>query len=402
MDKQKYFNSIIYQVLEFDKLALDLHERYFDVVKLCKALPIDIAKKIRRIIITGCGDSYSAAGAMKYAIRELSGIYDCNSPDAVDFCRYYSDSKILKQYSADEVLVIAISFSGNSNFAVEALKRASSIGTHSLAITNNSNSKCSLASECVMNLEIPKGCDTPGLRSYFASLLALSAIGAYLGKCNQNISDKRFQEFKEKIRIYLNKFINKIPEIDSQMFEVANAMKNLEKFELIADWNEGFSAQFIEQKFIECGGVFCDHTTSEEFAHISFFHRNPDTFGMVVLINEDDPSLNRMIDSIGGCLAQHRPTLVITDANPEIFIVNDKNIDISLNFYGSAELGENAMEKAIKPFVCKVPTPPERWMSPLMDFIPGALLASYHAAINEKLFFAGRYDFRNQTWVESI
>ncbi len=39
-------------------------------------------------------------------------------------------------------------------------------------------------------------------------------------------------------------------------------------------------------------------------------------------------------------------------------------------------------------------------MTPLVDFIPGSLLAGYHAAVNEKKYFGGRYDFRTQEWME--
>ena len=106
-----------------------------------------------------------------------------------------------------------------------------------------------------------------------------------------------------------------------------------------------------------------------------------------------------MLDTVGGCLEQHRPTLVVTDAEPKQFEVEPRKVDTSVNIYGSAVLGANAMEHAIKPIVCRIPTAPERWMSPLVDFVPGALLAGYHAAVNERFFFDGRYDFRNQTWL---
>ena len=96
---------------------------------------------------------------------------------------------------------------------------------------------------------------------------------------------------------------------------------------------------------------------------------------------------------------QHRPTLVVTDGDPKQFEVEAREVDTSVNFYGGAVLGVNALKHAIKPIVCQIPTAPEQWMSPLVDFVPGALLAGYHAAINEQFFFGGRYDFRNQTWL---
>lgn len=399
MDKQNYFNSVTQQVLELKDLAAVQVEKCFDLQKLNEVLPPEIAGKIQRVIVTGCGDSYSAAGAMRPALRELSGIYDCSAPDVVDFCRYYTENRILKRHRPEEVLVISISFSGNSVRAAEALERAKNLGLYSLAITGNKASRCGEAAELVLDVETPQGCNTPGLRSYYASLVALSAVGAYLGLCRGKLTQERFAQIGAQIRDYTLEFMEHIGDIDTQMFETACVMKDLRKFETIADWNEGFSAQFVEQKLIECGGVFCDHTTSEEFAHISFFQRDPGSYGMIVMVNEADPSLSRMLDTVGGCLEQHRPTLVVTDAEPKQFEVEPRKVDTSVNIYGSAVLGANAMEHAIKPIVCRIPTAPERWMSPLVDFVPGALLAGYHAAVNERFFFDGRYDFRNQTWL---
>jgi hypothetical protein len=35
---------------------------------------------------------------------------------------------------------------------------------------------------------------------------------------------------------------------------------------------------------------------------------------------------------------------------------------------------------------------------PMVDFAPGSLLGAYVAAVADKLFFAGRYDYRTQQW----
>ena len=48
--------------------------------------------------------------------------------------------------------------------------------------------------------------------------------------------------------------------------------------------------------------------------------------------------------------------------------------------------------------LCCIPKAPEPWMSPLVDFIPGSLMGGYVAALQNKLFFTGRYDYRTQTW----
>ena len=289
----------------------------------------------------------------------------------------------------DEVLVVGASASGNSQRTVEALLRGKELGAHTLIVTANPKSKGAETAELVFDLETPAGCNTPGLRSYYASLVGFAALGAYLGLCSGAIDRDRFDWVKAEIPAYTRRFLERLPEVDEQMFRHALRVKELTKFEIIGDWNEGYSAQFVEEKFIECSGVYCEHTNSEEFAHIGVFHREPKKWGIVALINRADPSLGRMKDSIYGCLAQHRPTLVVTDAAPETFLEEKRTENPP---------GYDSMAAKGTPEICQIPTPAELWLSPFVDFIPGSLLAGYHAAVNERKYFGGRYDFRTQTW----
>ena len=397
MNKKEYFNSVTDQVLDLKNLAAFQSKYCFDLDFLKKTLPFENAKKIRRVIITGCGDSYSAAGAMMLGFRKLSGLKDCNSPDIMDFCSFYTAQKICKGYTADEVLFAGISFSGGSARVIEALEKAKTMGIHSLLITRTPGSKGAQTAEFIMDVATPDGCNTPGLRSYYASLVGIAALGAYLGLCQGNLEQEYFRQIPTRIEKLTMDFMNGFDAIDNLMFAEALRMKDIRKFELIADWNEGYSAQFVEQKIIECSGAFAAHTTSEEFAHISFMARCPEEIGEIVMINEGDKSRGRMKDTINGCLAQHRPTLIVTDMEPEHF-------DLSVNgFSGDSpyfkqEAGYNTMAERGKPVFCKIPKAPELWMSPFIDFLPGSLLAGYHAAVNEIQFFGGRYDFRTQTW----
>jgi hypothetical protein len=112
--------------------------------------------------------------------------------------------------------------------------------------------------------------------------------------------------------------------------------------------------------------------------------------------------MSRMKDTVNGCLAQQRPTLIVTDADPETFEITSSDTESAremFKMFSFADVRFDSMAQARKPVVCRIPKAPEQWLSPLMDFVPGTLLAAYQAAVNEQNFFAGRYDFRTQTWV---
>jgi len=400
VERSAYYNSVTDQVASLGELAGVQSRICFDRCRLAEALPAEVASGIKRVIVTGCGDSYSAAGAMLLGLKKLSGIKKCNSPDIMDFCHYYSPIKVAKGFAMSEVLVISISASGGSERVAEALTKANDLGCESLLITCNPDSLCSRAAKHIFNVDTPKGCNTPGLRSYYASLMAVASVGAWLGLCNGNITEQRFDEVRESIESYTLSFMQEFERVDELMFSEALRMKDLRRFEAIGDGNEGYSAQFVEQKFIECGGVWCDHTNSEEFVHISYMFREPDGIGTVVLISRDDPSFSRMIYTINGCLAQHRPTLIVTDVPEAELDLNIKR-ELGDSPYFKQFLGFDSLAVKGTPTVCTIPAAPEKWMAPFVDFIPGALLAGYQAAVNEVKYFGGRYDFRAQTWAQA-
>ena len=57
MNKKDYYNSVTDQVLDLKNLAPVQSKICFDLEFLKKTLPADKAERIRRVIITGCGDS---------------------------------------------------------------------------------------------------------------------------------------------------------------------------------------------------------------------------------------------------------------------------------------------------------------------------------------------------------
>ena len=45
----------------------------------------------------------------------------------------------------------------------------------------------------VFGVDTPEGCNTPGLRSYYASMVGLAALGAFIGLCNGTVDGERFR-----------------------------------------------------------------------------------------------------------------------------------------------------------------------------------------------------------------
>ena len=119
MNKQDYYHTINLQIEDLRTLVEVQTEKCFDAKKLEALMPEETVKGLKRVIITGCGDSFSAAGSMKPAFCEHSGLKMVSAPDPMEFCRFYEKGELLKGNKPEEVLVIAVSASGGSDRIVE-------------------------------------------------------------------------------------------------------------------------------------------------------------------------------------------------------------------------------------------------------------------------------------------
>ena len=371
MNRKDYYNTINLQVEDLDTLVEGQVASCFSKEKLAALLPQETMKNLRRVVLTGCGDSYSAALAMVRPFQLLSGLKDCAAPDPMEFCRCYTLRQTTANFQPDQTLVVAVSASGGSERIVEMMEKAKGQGAHAMLISNNPESKGAKAAHSTFWVETPAGCNSPGLRSYFASMIGILALGAYVGLVQGHLSEEEFETLQQDIISYTHAYLKDYDTIDEQMFQCALQLKDVEKFEAVGDSGDGGSALFVEQKVIECSGVFCQHADSEDWCHISFFLRDPAHIGTVMILNEDSPNRSRMEYTIDSAIGVGRPTIVVTDS-------------------------EKPFEGAV---VCRGAKPAKEWLAPLMNFIPGSLLAGYHAAVNDKLFFGGAYDYRTQTWL---
>ena len=123
LNKKNYYNTINLQIENLRDLVELQVERCFNLSKLSSLMSEKQFKNLKRVVITGCGDSYSAAGSMLHAFRLHSNVYDTVVPDPMEFCRFYTEEELLKGRLKNEVLVIAISASGGSERIVEMMRK---------------------------------------------------------------------------------------------------------------------------------------------------------------------------------------------------------------------------------------------------------------------------------------
>ncbi len=113
MSKSEYGNPLGNQALSLPDMADAQLEACFDEKTLSGLMSMAEIFNVRKIFITGCGDSIAAAGAFAGVMRKFTGAFHCEMIEPMEFTRF------LKKEEAgigepDSPLVIAISAGGGT------------------------------------------------------------------------------------------------------------------------------------------------------------------------------------------------------------------------------------------------------------------------------------------------
>lgn len=374
MNKLHYDNPLRQQILSLPDLVEDQLLNCFgpglkDLMSMAEIFDA------RKIILTGCGDSYAAAVAMAPVLEKYCDCFGVKAMRAIDFTRFLSRQQI-GIGEPNSPLVIAISAGGSSARVCEALEKANAVGAFSILMTNKPQSRAAQIAKRVYVMGTPAfPNDSPGLRSYFASVVGLIAFASRLGHVRGTLPPTGPKAFQNAIREYVGAWGSAMERIDYQMFEQAQAWQGLTRFDFIGDDVEFGSAFFGAAKFLEVNGCTVSVDDSEDWCHINYFLKDPQSIGTVVMADKNSPAYERERETVGSAVAIGRPVLVVTNGDAEDF--------------------------APGAVICRVPQTPEgyQWLLPLMDYVPAALLAGYLSRLQGEPFFRGA--FQEQTVSEN-
>lgn len=369
MKRQDYQSPINAQVRSLTSLVDEQLKRVFDKEKLESVLSVAEISDIRNIYITGAGDSIAAAGAVADAIESFTGVFNCKAVDLMQFSRFTPAADI-GIGEPNSPLVIGITAGGGTARVAEVLEKANQIGAISLAVTNKVPSRASETAKKTLHVDTPHmDKDFPGLRSYFASMLGLIAIGVRIGRVKNVLGPTAAEEFQKAISDYVHSWEPVMDQIEEQMFELAKTWKDLELYNFIGSGPQLYSALFGLEKFYECNGLVGNYDDAENWCHIDYHLKHPEKIGTVIWADKNSPYFKRTQETVKAAVGINRPTLVIANTDASAF-----------------------EEGAV---VCQIPEAPQgfEWLTTLMDYAPVTFLAGFCATLAGRKFFT-RYDAR--------
>lgn len=228
----------------------------------------DECLSVKRIVITGCGDSHMAGIAAELAFEQIAGI-PTEPMRAMKSGRYAAPYRL--SHYPHNPLVIGISVSGTVSRTREAVGLFSKQNLPTVAITGNPDSPLAQAADKVIDCIIPEFPFAPGVRSYRMSLLALYLLAIRLGEVQDRYSQGEAKILRQNLLNTADAIEATIEAVDEKSLELAEAVADEKSFVYIGDGPNFGTALFGAAKAIEAAGVHAMGQESEEWAHLQYF-----------------------------------------------------------------------------------------------------------------------------------
>lgn len=346
MNSDPLSNPMARQVSSLPELIVDQYHDLEPKVRHLLSTPEIYA--LRKIYLTGCGDSLAACIASRGAFELLAHL-PVEVVPAIELARHLClPHPGSVPYSPT---VIAVSHSGEVARVYEAVKRINHSHGFSIGITSNPSSRLGQEAGKVLKLDVPSFESAPGVRSYLVSLFALLLLAIRLGEVLGHLSMDLANSYRLELLDLSARLQDSLEKMISDMSTVARAWADCSGFDFIGAGPDYASAYYGHAKVFEATGRYAMVVNTEEWLHLNYFVRETERTGTVLVVDKRSNSLSRAIETAGHAVRAGRSLLVLTSTTEPWFPT-----EASLGYFPETSCA---------------------WMSPLVSFVPLALLASY-------------------------
>jgi glucosamine--fructose-6-phosphate aminotransferase (isomerizing) len=305
-------NAIIAQVLSLPEMIRTEFDALDEQIRLLMSRRECLS--VKRIVITGCGDSHMAGLAAELAFEQLAGI-PTEPMRAMKAGRYASP--YVMSHHAGSPLVIGISVSGTVARTREALGLFARQGYPTIAITGNPESPLAQLAEKVVDCTIPEYPFAPGVRNYRMSLLSLYLLAIRLGEVQHRYSPDDAARLRQSLRGTADAIEATIERIGEETARLARALAGEKSFVFVGDGPNFATALFGAAKVIEAAGRHAMGQESEEWAHLQIFSA-VETATPTFLISPGYRGHDRVGDLLGPLKRIGRTTIAVVPEGDEL------------------------------------------------------------------------------------
>jgi len=301
------------------KLFTDLFKSLMDQQRT--VLTAERVKSLKKIYVTGCGDSYFAALGSRFFFRDVTGM-DVEPVESMEFSRYIAPliRRVLHGEEASmgneaaETMVLAVSNSGRVSRTLEALIQARKAGTFTVAMTGNRD-RCLTAepdgiiagalpnirsmleklSEPGVMERLPKmiGLETGiemylfMLGAYFGSLAHLYTAAIHIGEVRGLVSPDQRDEYVHLLLDAVENAVRTAGDTYHSVMEAAARFRDQKAFLFLGSGPGDAAAVLSAAKIFEQPHLNGVGQHTEEWAHLQLFYTRPGGVPVFLVVPPD-------------------------------------------------------------------------------------------------------------------
>ncbi len=321
-------------------------------------------RRINRVFVTGCGDSYHAALNSELAFEQLARI-PCEPQTAMQFSRF--GAGFLPGSETGSNLLLGVSVSGEVSRTIEAVDLGRQAGALTVALTGNRAAPLAGVAERLLLTAVPPlsdeldGLFVPGSRSYIASQLALYILAIHFGQERGALTKKIANNLRRELSQIAQFMEEAIAMADPLAHQSAEEWQAADTFVFLGSGPNYGTALFSAAKLLEASGDSAIGQDLEEWAHIQYFARQVKT--PTFLISSGQRDGDRALEIAQAAEAIGRRLALITPASGPL-----------------AKAGHDNFLFTLRDSV-------RDCFSPLLTSIPGLLFAAYRAQFLQEPYF---------------
>ena len=225
-------------------------------------------KAVKKVYLTGDGDSYHASCAAEMAFQVIADVA-CEPLSAQRFLDY--GAAWMRPAAPPQTLVIATSASGGTERVVQAIERAKEYGALTVALTGTPNSAVTQVADRSVVVELPHKERSPGIRTYQASLMGMLLVAIQLAERQGRYAQEETDRLRQELIALADVVDATTNAIQAGCREVADMIAASPIVVMLGSGPSYGTALYSAAKLVEAAGVFVLGQDLEEWWHVERF-----------------------------------------------------------------------------------------------------------------------------------
>jgi glucosamine--fructose-6-phosphate aminotransferase (isomerizing) len=242
--------------------------RSFDMIARTLLTPLEYAS-LRRVYLTGDGDSYHSTMAAEMAFKNIAKI-PCEPMSAQRYLDYGAEWMTVPSFP-NSVLLVGISASGKTQRVVQSLERGKEFQALTVALTGTPGSAVTQTAERSFVVQVPDRGPSPGIRTFTASLLGLYLLAIRIGELRNKYTQDEANAFRQELIAAADVVEATIQACLSPAKEAAAALKDASGMVWVGSGPSYGTAIFNAAKSVEAASILAVGQDLEEWWHVERF-----------------------------------------------------------------------------------------------------------------------------------